>query len=123
MKKIKLNKHNKGRRREIRVVREELAKYLNTTVKIEATFIKESVSKGGKFKTVLLRQIFLQETKTFVTDHVWIKSNVNFFSNLKPNAKITFMAKVETYIKIKNSEEIVNYRLVHPICIKEMEEK
>ena len=50
------------------MVREELAKYLNTTVKIEATFIKESVSKGGKFKTVLLRQIFLQETKTFVTD-------------------------------------------------------
>ena len=32
------------------MVREELAKYLNTTVKIEATFIKESVSKGGKFK-------------------------------------------------------------------------
>ena len=105
------------------MVREELAKYLNTTVKIEATFIKESVSKGGKFKTGLLRQIFLQETKTFVTDHVWIKSNVNFFSNLKPNTKITFMAKVETYTKIKNGKEIVDYCLVHPICIKEMEEK
>ena len=90
------------------MVREELAKYLNTTVKIEATFIKESVSKGGKFKTVLLRQIFLQETKTFVTDHVWISSNVNFFSNLKPNAKITFMAKVEkpnVEKKVKNESK------------------
>ena len=105
------------------MVREELAKYLNTTVKIEATFIKESVSKGVRFKTVLLRQIFLQETKTFITDHMWISSNVDFFSNLKANTKITFMAKVETYTKIKNNEEIINYRLVHPICIKEIEEK
>ena len=31
--------------------------------------------------------------------------------------------KVETYTKIKNNEEIVDYCLVHPICIKEMEEK
>ena len=105
------------------MVREELAKYINTTVKIEAMFIKESVSKGGKFKTVLLRQIFLQETKTFVTDHVWINSNVNFFSNLKVNTKIAFTAKVETYTKIKNNKEVIDYCLVHPICIKEMEEK
>ncbi len=105
------------------MIREELAKYLNTAVKIEATFIKESLSKGGKFKTILLRQIFLQETKTFVTDHVWISSNVDFFSNLEVNTKITFTAKVETYIKIKNGKGIVDYCLVHPICIKEMEEK
>ena len=100
--------------------RKELKKYLNKTVKIEATFILNTMDRWNKNQVTLLRDLYLVDDdgqKVLISDHMWVYKKENTFNNLEKEDKITFRGRVYMYTKVRDNKKVEDYAISNIICI------
>ncbi len=94
--------------------RKELKKYLNENVKVEATFILNSMDRWKKNKVTLLKNLYLIKEngqKVLISDHMWVYKKTNTFNGLAKKDRITFNGKVYAYTKIRDGKKVEDYAI------------
>ena len=94
--------------------RKELKKYLNESVKVEATFILNSMDRWKKNKVTLLKNLHLIKEngqKVLISDHMWVYKKSNTFNGLAKKDRITFSGKVYAYTKIRDGKKVEDYAI------------
>ena len=94
--------------------RKELKKYLNKNVKVEATFILNSMDRWKKNKVTLLKNLYLIKDngeRVLISDHMWVYKKSNTFNSLSKKDRITFTGKVYMYTKIRDGKKVEDYAI------------
>ena len=94
--------------------RKELKQYLNKNVKVEATFILNTMDRWKKNKVTLLKNLYLineDGQKVLISDHMWVYKKANTFNHLSEKDRITFTGKVYMYTKIRNGKKVEDYAI------------
>ena len=94
--------------------RKELKKYLNKNVKVEATFILNSMDRWKKNKVTLLKNLYLIKEngeRVLISDHMWVFKKANTFNGLNKKDRITFSGKVYSYTKIRDGKKVEDYAI------------
>ena len=94
--------------------RKELKKYLNKNVKVEATFILNTMDRWKKNKVTLLKNLYLIKDngeRVLISDHMWVYKKSNTFNHLSEKDRITFTGKVYMYTKIRNGKKVEDYAI------------
>ena len=95
-------------------IRKELKKYLNKNVKVEATFILNTMDRWKKNKVTLLKNLYLIKDngeRVLISDHMWVYKKSNTFNHLSEKDRITFTGKVYMYTKIRNGKKVEDYAI------------
>ena len=94
--------------------RKELKKYLNKNVKVEATFILNSMDRWKKNKVTLLKNLYLineNGERVLISDHMWVFKKAHTFNGLTKKDRIVFSGKVYAYTKIRDGKKVEDYAI------------
>ena len=98
------------------VTRRELKQYLDKNVKVEATFILNTMDRWKKNKVTLLKNLYLIKEngeRVLISDHMWVYKKANTFNGLSKQDRITFTGKVYMYTKIRDGKKVEDYAISH----------
>ena len=96
------------------VTRRELKQYLDKNVKVEATFILNTMDRWKKNKVTLLKNLYLinkNGERVLISDHMWVYKKSNTFNGLSKKDRITFTGKVYAYTKIRDGKKVEDYAI------------
>ena len=96
------------------VTRRELKQYLDKNVKVEATFILNTMDRWKKNKVTLLKNLYLIKDngeRVLISDHMWVYKKSNTFNGLSKKDRITFTGKVYAYTKIRDGKKVEDYAI------------
>ena len=96
------------------VTRRELKQYLDKNVKVEATFILNTMDRWKKNKVTLLKNLYLIKEngeRVLISDHMWVYKKANTFNGLSKKDRITFTGKVYMYTKIRDGKKVEDYAI------------
>ena len=96
------------------VTRRELKQYLDKNVKVEATFILNTMDRWKKNKVTLLKNLYLIKEngeRVLISDHMWVYKKANTFNHLSEKDRITFSGKVYSYTKIRDGKKVEDYAI------------